>query len=258
MNAIASTQHTGHHWRRLVRDRVNAVLATQGLEVRRRGGVPYRDYLDLQQTLEAAERAGLPVGDYIDVSQGQDGTTDQTIAQLDALGVFDGVRRVCEIGPGTGRYLTRTISRCRPDHYEIYETSQAWREWLGEQYPVVVQPTDGRSLASTPSGSLDLVQAHKVFCGSPSVTTVRYLLEMMRVVRPGGRVVFDVVTEACLDDATLDTWVAASNDYESYPAFMPTAVVKQVMTRGGFDQLGSFVVSMKPGRTECFAFAQRG
>jgi hypothetical protein len=51
---------------------------------------------------------------------------------------------------------------CNPAYYEIYETAGDWEKWLVDKYQVTSHPTDGRSLSSTPSGSIDLVQAHKV------------------------------------------------------------------------------------------------
>lgn len=85
----------------------------------------------------------------------------QRLADLGAL--HAGVRRVCEIGPGSGRYLARTIERCAPEHYEIYETSDAWREWLLNAYDVIALDGGRRSLRATPEASIDLAKAHKVF-----------------------------------------------------------------------------------------------
>ena len=242
----------------LARDRINSVLSIRGYELRH---VPYPlaidEFLDLQTTLTRAKDAGLSVGDYLDVSQNQAGTTQETIDRLAALGVFgDGVRRVCEIGPGSGRYLEKTIALCKPEHYEIYETSRPWRDWLSRRYPVVVRPTDGRALTSTPSASIDVVHAHKVFSGIAAMKAVRYMVEMMRVVGPGGKIAFDVVTEDCLDQPVLNEWLRSSNDYDTYPAFMPKQFVLDLFARGGFSLVGNFIVSMKPGVTQYLAFSR--
>jgi len=85
---------------------------------------------------------------------------------LAALGVFiDLIEKVCEIGPDSGRYLEKTIARCRPQHCEIYETSPEWRNWLVQQFKVTARTCNGRDLAETESGSVGLVHAHKVFPG---------------------------------------------------------------------------------------------
>ncbi len=52
---------------------------------------------------------------------------------------------------------------------------------------------------------MDLVQAHKVFVCTTFLTSYRYFIEMARVARVGARVVFDAVTESCMDKQTLDT-----------------------------------------------------
>jgi hypothetical protein len=118
---------------------------------------------------------------------------------MSALGVFgQPVQAVCEIGPGSGRYLAKVMAACRPSHYEIYETAEPWANYLVREYHVIYRRTDGRSLAETPTASIDLAQAHKVFVVTPFVSTWNYLREMVRVTKPGGYVVFDVMTERCL------------------------------------------------------------
>jgi hypothetical protein len=241
--------------RRFVRTRLDPLLGAVGLQRTRRRAAQVSDYLDLQQTLEGARRSGLSVGDYVDTTYNRPGVTQETIDKLAELGVFgERIERVCEIGPGSGRYLEKTLAACRPSHYEIYETAEAWGDWLHREYPVVAQPTDGSTLAATPLDSIDLVQAHKVFPAIPSMKTVRYFREMDRVTRAGGWAVFDVLTEDCLDAPTLDSWLAASVDYDTYPAFMPKRFVTDLFTQRGFSLQGSFIVPMVPGETECMVF----
>ena len=104
-----------------------------------------------------------------------------------------------EIGPGSGRYLEKTVEACAPSHYEVYETAGPWASYVVSKYNVVLQPTDGRTLRPTPDGSTDLVHAHKVFPSIPFVATCSYWTEMARVARSGAHVVFDIKTEASLD-----------------------------------------------------------
>jgi hypothetical protein len=242
--------------RAIALDGVNSVLNVVGVELTRlrRGPRPFSEYLDFQQTLAGAERAGLSVGDFIDATYNQPDATQRTIDKLAALGVFgEPIERVCEIGAGSGRYVEKTLARCQPSFYEVYETSCEWREWLGCQYPVVVQPADGARLSKTPDRSIDLVQAHKVFSGIASMKTIRYFSEMTRVLRHGGQAVFDVVTEDCLDDDTLKSWLDSRADYDTYPAVMPRSFVIDFFTRRGFSLVGSFVFPMSPGKTEYMA-----
>jgi hypothetical protein len=44
-----------------------------------------------------------------------------------SLGVYSGaVNWVVEIGPGSGRYVEKTLSVCSPSRYEVYETATKW------------------------------------------------------------------------------------------------------------------------------------
>jgi SAM-dependent methyltransferase len=243
--------------RRAAREGVNAALGALGFELSRRHGAtrPFTEYLDFHETLAGAKEAGLSVGEFIDMRYNEPGTTQRTIDELAALGVFsESIERVCEIGAGSGRYVERTLANCQPAFYEVYETSQEWREWLAREYPVVVQPADGARLSNTPDQSIDLVQAHKVFSGIASMKTIRYFDEIARVVRPRGQAVFDVLTEDCLDDDTVASWLGSRADYDTYPAVMPKRFVTDFFARRGFSLVGGFVFPMLPGKTEYMAF----
>ena len=226
--------------------------------IRLRPYTDYRDYIPFERTIVGAKEAGLSVGDYIDLKHNKPGATQDTIERLDALKVFEGnIERVCEIGPGSGRYLEKVIKKCSPDYYEIYETAKVWEKWLVEQYQLKAQPTDGKSLASTPSESIDLVQAHKVLSGQPSLVLCRYLQEMARVTRTGGKIVFDIVTEECFDEETLKNWLDTGRGYQHYPCLVPKQFAINLLERHGCNFVGSFFVPMKPGKTECMVFVKK-
>jgi hypothetical protein len=237
---------------------INRALRRAGVKIVRAGPQPFvefKDYLPFAETVAAAKAASMSVGDFVDRRYNRAGVTSETIEGLREAGVLDGsVRRIAEIGPGSGRYLERTIAACRPDHYEIYETAVQWRDYLVSKYGVVAREADGVSLSETPSVSLDLVQAHKVFPGVPLLGTLRYLHEMVRVVAPTGRVVFDVVTEACMDSETAERFLTLGSGYQSYPSIMSRRCIMDFFERRSFSLATSFLVQMEPGRTEVFAF----
>jgi len=116
------------------------------------------------------------------------------------------------------------------------------------------RPADEPSPAATPSSSIDLVHAHKVFEALFTLTVLGYLRELARVVRPGGRVVFDAMTEGCLDARVLERWMALGALHGVYPAVLPRSLVLGMAQDWGLRLLGSFIVPMKPGSTECFVF----
>jgi SAM-dependent methyltransferase len=235
---------------------VNSLLGATPLELVRRGkGFKY--YLPLQSTVQAAEKAGVPLGDFIDNAYNVPGATQQTIDQMARLGVFSqGLQRVCEIGPGSGRYLDKTLQACQPAYYEIYETATDWRNWLAHKYPVTAHPADGVSLSATPSGSIDLVHSHKVFAGLPFLTTIKYFSEMARVVRPGGAIVFDIVTEECFNGQVTDNWLSSNVDWAN--SMIPRQFAIKFFAARGCSLVGSFLIPMKPGVTEYLIFRSPG
>ncbi|MFD7032239.1 class I SAM-dependent methyltransferase [Streptomyces sp. NPDC059917] len=222
-----------------------------------RGGVD--DFLPFEATVRAARSAGLSVGDYIDeVMNGTPGATQATIDELRALGVFAAdPRTVLEIGPGSGRYLEKTLQECSPDRYEIYETAAPWAGYLVDTFEVIARPTAECSLAPTPDGSVDLVQAHKVFNTVTFLSASRYFLEMARVTRPGGRIVFDVMTETCLDPATMRAWAAQGGaGHDSYPAAMPRRACVDLFATLDCALEASFPARMGFASTEVLVFAK--
>jgi len=219
---------------------------------------PFSEFISFKETLEAAKAAGVPVGEYIERKHlsGPQTALDQTMDGLASLGLFNfPIERICELGPGSGRYLERTIARCQPRLYEIYETSREWRNWLVERYGVIARNCDGRALTETESGSVDLIHAHKVFPGLPFLITASYFREMARVVRNGGWVVFDILTEACFSREHLDAWF----DEEPWEWEWSPRMVARDYTVGMFAERGIFLVSsfqvpLFPAITECMVF----
>lgn len=240
----------------------NYVLAPVGLELSR-SGHDWGDvstFIPFEETMAEAEKSGLPLGDYIDARQGIAGATQATINEMKSLGVFQQpVGTVLEIGPGSGRYLEKTLRECSPERYEIYETAPQWVSYLTKHYPVASLPTDGTSLGPTPTASIDLVHAHKVFSTVTFATTVGYWCEIDRVLKPGGHVVFDIMTERCLPAETITSWAGRGiPSHSSYPAAMPSKAADSFFTARGFEVIGSFLSPMPPGQTEVFVFRKTG
>jgi hypothetical protein len=242
--------------RNRVRRRLNSyVLHRVGLRLVREDELPsIRPFIPFKKTLAAARAAGLSVGDYIDARWAEPGATQQTIDGMKKLGVFDrAIRRVCEIGPGSGRYLEKTIAACHPSYYEIYETAPDWEHWLVRKYKVTAQHADGFSLSGTADMSIDLVQAHKVLVDLDFVTSCHYMAEMARVVRDGCKIVFDVLTENCMDEQTLQQyWALRKQMY----TVLPRQYTLDLLARRGVQLDGSFFVAMPTGQTECMVFTK--
>ncbi len=242
-------------FRRTVQKALNYLLIPAGYELLPRFKREYiRSYQPLRQTLKAAQKAGLSVGDYLDGKFQVPGVTQTTIDQLAAYGIFGKeVQRVCEIGPGSGRYLEKVQSLCGPCSYEIYETDPQWNDWLVRTYPVISHDADGRSLNDTADGSVDIVHAHRLFPYLPFIVQCRYFLEMIRVARPGGWIVFDIISEQCMSDPLIQKWIASDR---SDPCMMPREFVTDFFARRQCFLRWSFFIPFLPGQTEYVVFAK--
>jgi SAM-dependent methyltransferase len=238
---------------------VQSTLAGFGVEVRR-AGHDWSDtaqFIPLEETLAAARAAGLSVGDYIDtVMNNIPGATQATIDGMRELGVFAGkIESVVEIGPGSGRYLEKTIEACHPAQYTAYETALPWVKYLRDTYPsAVVHPTEGARLDQTADASCDLVHAHKVFSSVDLRVSLCYWQELVRVTRSGGHVVFDIMTESGMTPDLIDAWIAGGHDTGAHPACVPRAACIGYFAAHRFAHRGSFMIPMGPAVTEVFVF----
>ncbi len=242
-------------FRKAARKTFNSMLGLAGFQLLRPGERAHiKSFQPFRHTLKEALKAGLPVGSYIDAKFHVPGATQATIDQLAALGVFNGkVRSVCEIGPGSGRYLEKVERLCSPCSYHIYETDNEWSDWLARTYRVTPHDADGTSLRDTAGDSVDLIHAHKVFVYLPFVVTCGYFKEMIRVAHRGGQIVFDIVSENCMADAVVEKWIA-SGVY--YPCIMPREFVIDFFTRRQCSLQSSFFAPMMPGQSEYLVFAK--
>ena len=242
--------------RQTIRNTVNAGLGIAGLQISRKSEERdfVKTYISFRQTLGDARKAGLSVADYIDQKYQVPGATQATIDQLIAMNVFEPkVNNVCEIGPGSGRYLEKVLGLCAPCQYEIYETDLEWSGWLTSNYAIKAHDADGQSLRQTPGASLDLIHAHKVFVYIPFLASCQYLKEMIRVVRPGGRIIFDIVPEECMTEDVVEKWLDRK---AYYPSIIPRDFVISYFTGRNCSLRGSFLATMGAGTSEYFVFTK--
>ena len=210
-----------------------------------------QDFIPARKTIAAARNAGLPVADYIDSVFAKPGATAETVRiMLEFADLQSADTTVCEIGPGSGRYSEAVIKTLQPVAYEIYETASDWLAHLAKLPNVVIRQCDGHTLSQTADASVDLVHAHKVFVYLEFSATVGYLEEMARVVRPGGVVAFDILTENCLVDETVHRWAKYGTIYRP----IPHRWAVEFLQRRGLTLLGSHLVPLTEGMTELMVF----
>jgi SAM-dependent methyltransferase len=241
----------------LVTRGVNRAVRPLGVQVVRGWSADpgIQPYIPARKTITAARRAGLTVCDYIDRSSAEPGATASTVEAMLRIGQLgDRVERVCEIGPGTGRYAELVVAALKPVVYEMYETATDWLPHLRGLPNGRLMPADGHTLSHTASESVDLVHAHKLFIYVPLVVAVGYMWEMARVVRPGGVVAFDIVTEDCMDDTMTKRWVTEGATIYS---MTPRQWTIDLLDRSGLSLLGRAFAALSGGRTELLVFGKR-
>jgi hypothetical protein len=239
-----------------IKSLLNKALAPFGVKITRAETESHNwtdtaNFIPFEPTMKAARQAHLTVSDYVDsVMNKLPGSSQHTLDKMASRPT----PVVVEIGPGTGRYLEKTLKYGNPSRYEIYETAGPWASYLTKTFNLILQRTDGYSLADTPDASVDLAHAHKVFSSVPFMVTCCYWQEMVRVVGSGGWVAFDVVTERCLDNDAMRMWASSGIRNGAYPAVMPRQVALSFFEGNGFALAGSFIVPMRPGTTELLVF----
>lgn len=210
-----------------------------------------KTFISARKTIAAARSAGLSVSTYIDRIHVARGATHAVVEEmLKVAGLSGKCEAVCEIGPGSGRFAEEVIAALQPDRYEIYETAQDWLPHLRGLPNVVVRDADGHGLGSTADASVDLVHAQKVFVYLPFYASAGYIAEMARVVRPGGTVAFDLVTEECMDESTVRAWTKDGTMYHPFPK-------QWLLNFAGERRLtlaGSFFTPLPPGKAEVLVF----
>ncbi len=229
------------------------LLATRGFIITRSNGVAL-GYISAKETVSAAKGASLSVCDYLENLWGKQGNTQKIIEQMELYGAFaTSSPNVVEIGTGTGCLLEKVLQHCSPAKYDSYETAIDWADWLQGKYPITSIKADGLTLRQTPSISSDLIHAHGVFVYLPFLISYGYWKEIWRITKEGGIVAFDIISEECLDQQTVDKWL---NSEHNYVRFLSKQYVVSLFSKHGFSILGSFRNRLGPGYSEYLVFSR--
>lgn len=236
---------------------VNTALKPLGLKIERlHDWDDTANFIPFEKIRNKADNAGMSIGDYVDSEMNgvPDGSRN-TVKKMTEWGALSKeTERILEIGPGTGRYLEKSIGDRSPSNYEIYETAEPWAAYLVETFGVTLRNTDGYSLGETSDASVDLVHAHKVFNTIPPMATMCYWRESVRVLRPGGWMVFDIVTEDCLSPEVIERWAISGTRNGSYPSPFPLKSAIDYFAAYGFELAGTYRFKMDPGLSQLLAF----
>jgi len=209
-------------------------------------------YISAKETVNNAQKEGLSVCDYVEKMWDQKGATKNVIDNMEKLGAFEITNPiVCEIGTGTGRYMEKVIKKCNPKRYESYETAKDWAEWLDMEYDIISQETNGCSLKNTEDKSIDIIHSHGVFVYLPFFDSLRYFKEIGRVASKNAIIVFDCITEDCLDKKTMNDWL---NSAYNFPRLLPEKYISDFFPSTKYKLLGNFFTPYGQGKSKYFVF----
>lgn len=221
-----------------------------------------KSFIDCYSTVTAAKRAGMSVCDYLEgleLDARKKGRRDRIVERLHCLGILKDFTRVCEIGPGTGRFMERILEIAHPQVYDIFETDIGWRDYLKEKHhdtnycQVNAHDADGISLTSIPHNSCGLVHAHAVFVYLPLLHVVQYIKEMVRVSNLDGYIVFDFFPAESFDLATTEKWLNGSHHW---PVVIPRIMLVELMNSMGCIKVASFSEIYGESQTEYLIFVK--
>jgi hypothetical protein len=199
------------------------------------------NYISCEEIVNSANLAGLSICDYVEKIWNQQGSTQAVVDEMTRSGCFENLDIICEIGPGTGRYIEKIKQldqeQKKLEKYIIYETAEDWAEWLEDNYGLVRRDADGKSLKYELKNSCNLVHAHGVFVYLPFLQAFEYFLEMMRICTINGYIVFDFYTDEHFSTDIINTWLTSP---ERYPVILPRNTVIQYFNQFGFRLIHEF------------------
>jgi Methyltransferase domain len=117
---------------------------------------------------------------------------------------------ICEIGGAWGATIAHLTKRFQPALYHNYEPDRHYAEWTWRQFGAKRMPVDGETLSGTPDESMDLVIANNVLIFVPVIKTWSYLVEMRRVLRHGGVILFNAVISDQISEDGLKHYLETS------------------------------------------------
>lgn len=212
-------------------------------------------YISANDTVKEAKKLGLSVCEYVEREWNQVGETEKVISNMENLGVFENANPIiCEIGAGTGRYMKKVLVKGNPLKYESYETADDWAEWLQKEYSIISHKSDGCSLQYSEDSSIDIIHAHGVFVYIPFFDSLRYFKEIDRVTKKNSYIIFDCITDDCLDKKWLNNWLDSKYNY---PRLLPEKYIFDFFPNDNYKLIGNFITPYGQGKSKYFVFKKK-
>lgn len=183
--------------------------------------------------LEAATRAGMDVNDYEEQRLGWR-LPRPTLDEL-VFPYLTPDARVCEIGPGTGRWSRHLADALPAGELHLLDPSP-WmvrflRTYFAPRTNVLADLNDGQSLPFDRAAWLDLIFSANTFVELKLGVITLYVRDFARVLKPGGYVVLDYI-----DPTTSEGWdhlLTQPPDMASVYTFHAPQVIDRVFAQHG-------------------------
>ena len=203
--------------------------------------------------LEQARAAGMDVNDYEEERLGWKPALP-TLEEI-AFPYLREESRVCELGPGTGRWSRHLLARVPSGELHLVDRSPWMIRFLADYFRgrpnLHVHLGDGLRLPMAGDDWLDLAFVAHTFEAFSLGVIRSYLLDFARVLKPGGHAVFDYI-----DPTVPDGWAYLENipaGLEAVHTFHSGEVIDRVAAAAGLEVMGrhqvgknTFVTARKP------------
>jgi SAM-dependent methyltransferase len=185
--------------------------------------------------LADAQRLGVDVNDYEESHLGWYPARD--LLEVTTLPYLQASSIVCEVGPGTGRFSRWMLPCISGGQLHLVDHSP-WMVRFLESYfrtepRVHVHLGNGQSLPFERERWIDLVFVAGTVIALKLGTIQLYALEFARVLKPGGRLVFDYI-----DPTTAEGWAHLQTEGHRLPevyTYHAPQVIDRVFADAGFD-----------------------
>lgn len=226
----------------LIKNLINRIANKYGFRLQPTG----LGYFNPSDVVPLARELNLSLCEYLEsTNKGGVGVRRDTIVEEIFNTISIDKPSILEIGAGTGIYLEKFISNYNPVQYEVYETNLNWVDYLKKEYStksnLKFQHSDGMSLYQTKSGSIDLLTMHGVAVYIPIILSIKYFIEMYRVCKSGGYIVFDCFTDENFVMETAKKWIDDEHEY-TFPVVIPIKLINEFAQNNKLDLIKKFDV----------------
>lgn len=228
--------------------KINKLISFLDLEVSRPSSKEFR-WLDIENLERKAKENNISVADYYEKINNQEGNSKKIIDTIfNSIPEPKKTDQILEIGPGTGRFLAKTLKYILPEHYQIFELDKKLAEYLVNEYTVVDNRTYEQpskfNLDKIKDNSIDYLFAHGVFNSAVDFYGfIHYFSDMSRVLKNGGFMAFNIISEDCLKREQFESW---KNSDSTYIKFISNSFINQLNAQFDLQEINNFIAPYGP------------